>query len=142
MIDFTNMRSDFNQIVGEAGIPVRIRHYTASYGGGGSYFDDKTSLTASGNDIWASGIVQPISDIKGSYDAILMEQGRILERDSKLFINGNVPTSGIVKIGVGSPINEEYSIITDGVYAPQFTGSPVYKKIYMRVLLNGSLDGE
>lgn len=121
-----------------------MRYYTATIGGGGSYYDDAFSLAASGNAVWASGLIQPLqTNDKGGDDAFLFQQGRILEDDSKMYLLGDIQTSGIVKVGVGSPtISRQYKIIPEGSHHWKINNEPGLKKIYLRALPLGSLAGE
>ncbi len=125
------------------GEPIRFKYYNISYGAG-SYYDDDVTLTQSGTNAWASGLVQPIDQSRGSTDAILLEQGKILMNDSKIYVLGSVQTSGLgqIKVSIGSPTFQEYQIINDGTIQWVVNGSPVYKKIYVRFLTNGSFIGE
>ena len=65
--------------------PVRIKYYCNSFGAG-SYYDDDVSVTQSGSDLWISGTILPVKNSQGSNDAILLEQGKILYNDPKLYI--------------------------------------------------------
>jgi hypothetical protein len=90
-------------------------------------------------------MVQSLSSANGSSDSQLVQQGRLLFDDSKLFVNGSAYTNGTqpMKIGVGSPSPAWYASLPEGVDGgPLVDGAPVYKKIYMRYLVNGSLAGE
>jgi len=138
---------DFQSGVAEAldfGKLVRIKYYSTSWGAG-SYYDDDVSLTKSGNDLWISGVVLPISNARGSSDAVLLEQGKILMNDTKLYIDGSVSTSGTIKIGLGSYTNMsgcEYSLLSEGVSKWEVNNTDILKKLYIRNLPNGSLYGE
>lgn len=119
----------------------RIKYYNVSYGAG-SYYDDDISLTQSGTDLWISGVVLPINNSRGSNDAILLQQGRVLDNDTKIYIEGSINTSGIIKIGLGSPISNEYSLLSDGVIKYTVNQVDILKKLYIRRLPTGSLVGE
>ena len=107
--------------------------------GGGSYYDDEISLTLSGT-TYTSGLVRPIGT-KGE-DAFLRMQGKLLENDSKFYIAGNIQTSGIIKIGIGSPPRQEYSLIDPGTVYQRYQDVSVMKTCYGRWLPTGSLLGE
>ncbi len=95
---------DFQNGVTEAllyGEQIRFRYFNVGYGAG-SYYDDDVQLSISGNDFWTSGIVLPINGGRGSSDAVLLEQGKILMEDTKLYVDGSINTSGTWKIGLGS----------------------------------------
>jgi hypothetical protein len=136
--------ADFHNGVSEAlnfGKLVRIKYYSTSWGAG-SYYDDDVSLTQSGTDYWISGVVLPISNTRGSSDAVLLEQGKILMNDTKLYIDGSVNTSGTIKIGLGSPPEYEYSLLGEGIQKWEVNDTDILKKLYIRLLPNGSLYGE
>jgi hypothetical protein len=139
----SDFQNGFNELI-ENGQIIRIKYYNTSWGAG-SYYDDDVILTQSGSNLWISGIVFPISNKFGSSDAILLEQGKILMSDSKIYIQGNINTSGTIKIGLGSYTNMsgcEYSLLVEGVNKWNVSNTPIYKKLYIRQLTNGSLYGE
>lgn len=119
----------------------RFRYFSVSYGAG-SYYDDDVTLTKSGNDLWVSGLHFPLNVKDGSTESFLVEQGRLLNNDTKLYIRGDIESSKLMKIGLGSPIRHEYSIIPDGINEPKLNGEGVYKKLFIRVLPTGSIKGE
>ena len=143
--------SDFQNGVTEAmlyGEQIRFRYFNVGYGAG-SYYDDDVTLTISGNDFWTSGVVLPISNSRGSSDAVLLEQGKILMSDTKLYIDGSINTSGTWKLGLGSngtgspvPITGEYSLLSEGIMKWDVNATPILKKIFIRKLLTGSFIGE
>ncbi len=125
------------------GEPIRFKYYNVSYNAS-DYYDDDITLTQSGIDYWGSGLFLPIDSSRGSVDAVLLQQGKILMNDSKLYVLGSVQTSGLgqIKIGLGSPNFEEYEVLDRGTIPWAINGSIVYKKIYVRFLTNGSFIGE
>ena len=136
--------SDFQNGVSEAlkfGQQIRIKYYGVNYGAG-SYYDDDVSFIQSGVDYWTSGVVLPITNSQGSSDAILLEQGKILYNDTKLYIDGGINTSGTIKVGLGSPIQNEYSLLSEGITKWSVNQSDILKKLYLRRLTTGSLHGE
>ena len=139
-----NVGSDFKEGFEEVqkyGQLVRLKYFNSSFGAG-SYYDDDEVLTQSGTDLWISGVVQPIDQSRGSNDAGLIEQGELLSNDTKLYIEGTIGTSGALKIGLGSPPSNEYSIIDKGVVSWSVNDEPIVKKVYIRRLTTGSLPGE
>lgn len=140
----SELQDDIKQIL-SYGEQIRIKYYNLSYGAG-SYYDDDTTLTQSGNDLWTSGLILPIDTRTGGYDALLLQQGKVTLDDKKVYVLGTIQTSGLgpVKIGIGSPtLSREYQILEDGqVIQWHLNGSPVYKKIYVRFLTTGSFLGE
>lgn len=136
--------SDFQAGVNEAlkfGQICRIKYYNVGYGAG-SYYDDDVSLTQSGAEYWISGVVLPINGTRGSSDSVLLEQGKILTEDTKLYIDGTINTSGTIKVGLGSPVAGEYSLLSEGVTKWSVNDTSVLKKLYIRRLTNGSFIGE
>jgi len=140
-ISASSLRIDVNQIL-KNGEPVRFRYFNTSFAGGGSYYDDDIVLTQSGTDFWTSGLVFPVNTTRGSTDAFLVEQGRLLSSDLKLFVVGTVETSGLFKVGIGSPNLQEFAVVEDGVHAYKVGTGYVYKKLYLRHLPTGGLTGE
>ncbi len=136
---------DFQNGVTEAlafGQQVRFKYYGVGFGAG-SYYDDDVLLTPSGIELYISGVILPINATRGSSDAVLIEQGKILTNDSKLYIEGTINTSGTFKVGLGSPLSgSEYSIINQGIIKWDVNAVPILKKLYLRQLPNGSFIGE
>ena len=136
--------SDFQLGVEEAltyGQQINIKYYTESFGAG-SYYDDAVTVSQSGVTFWTSGVVLPITQTRGSEDAVLVEQGLLLTNDSKLYIAGSIPTSGTIKVGLGNPTTAEYSIIGNGIINWSVNETDILKKLYIRQLTNGSFIGE
>ena len=143
--------SDFQNGVTEAmlyGSQIRFRYFNVGFGAG-SYYDDDVTLTISGDDFWTSGVMLPLSNTRGSSDAVLLEQGKVLTSDTKLYIDGAINTSGTWKLGLGNnsvgspvPITGEYSLLCEGVTKWDVNATPILKKLYVRKLLTGSLIGE
>ena len=134
--------SEFVQVINTYGRRVRFRYFTYTYPGAGSYYDDDLTLTQSGTDSYVSGLILPVNAAKSSQDAYLMEQGRIIMNDSKLYVDGTVSTSGLFRVGLGSPPAGEYGLVEGGVITWPMLGSPIYKRLYLRVLPTGSLAEE
>ena len=132
----------FDELLGY-GEQIRFKYYNQIETGD---YDDDTTLLQSGNDYWVSGVVQPISPNQYSSDSLLLEQGKILRDDKKVYVAGDVQTSGLapIKIGLnGSPPTQEYKILEEGqVTEWGVNGSPIYKKVYLKFLTNGSFVGE
>ena len=141
MVNVTALRNDVKDFIKHTGELVRFRYFNIS--GANTGYDDDVVLTISGTDFWTSGVVQPIDKLRGSDEAILLEQGKLLNNDLKLYVPGDVNTSGLWKVGLGSPIREEYSLAIDGgVTVWRVKDDIVYKKIYLRRLDTGSIVGE
>jgi len=137
--------SDFQNGVTEAllyGQQIRFKYFNVGLDSG-DYYDDDVTLTLSGT-LWTSGVVLPISNSRGSSDAVLLEQGKILMNDTKIYIAGNINTSGIWKLGLGSADSNasQYSLLAEGVQKWDVNETPILKKLYVRLLTNGSLLGE
>jgi len=142
MVDIsTELQTEVDGIL-SYGERLRLKYYNTSYGAG-SYYDDDVTLTQSGSDLWTSGLIFPV---KSTSDGILLQQGKILLDDKKVFIKGSVQTSGLgpIKIGMnGSPPTQEYQVLNQGEMQEWNLGAnPIYKKIYVRYLTNGSFIGE
>jgi hypothetical protein len=123
---------------------VRLKYYTGSFNSG-SYYDDDVSYTQSGTDYWTTGLICPIDSRLGGHDALLLQQGKILYDDKRLYVNGSTSISGLnpIKIGLGSPIQAEFQIIDEGRDIMwSLENKPIYKKVYIRYLTNGSFVGE
>jgi len=130
-----------NHITRLTGRPLRIRYYTE---GIGSVWDDERTLSKSGADIYISGTIHKIDATRGSEDQVLLEQGRIKYDDTIFYINGSINTTSGARVFTlsisGNSANERvYREITPGIIMPQFFGTNVYKKVYGRLLPNGSL---
>ena len=98
-----------------------------------------------GSDTWTSGIVQNIGERSPfkSNEAFLLEQGKLLAGDKRLYVAGSHQFSGAAfKIGLGSPPTDEYRVVEDGIIAYPIMGSDIYQKVFIRILTNGSLVGE
>ncbi len=131
-----------NKIIQKAGETFRLRYFSVTTG---SVWDDERTLIISGIDLWASGIVLPISLNRGSSDSILVEQGNLIPADKKIFVNGSVLFTGselTLKLQIGSPNGDEYEYIQPGGITNAWSDTPIYKKVYFRYLPTGSLSGE
>ena len=134
-----------SKIFQKAGTQISVTYYLPTIGSG---YDEETSLTASGNVIWTSGIVFPL-DPNSTTDAVLVEQGKLVTGDLKLYTHGSLilsinsaNTTGstlYTKIGVGSP-GTHYSMIPLGGVPYEVEGIKVFKRAYIRQLV-GSLVG-
>ena len=133
-----------NKTISLAGKPICIKYYTQTIG---SVWDDDVVLSQSGNDFWTSGVIFPVVAREGSQEAVLVEQGKLMDQDKILFLTGDTPTVGSefqVKIGLGSPVaaDQEFTTITIGEINPEVEATKVYKKVFIRRLTTGSLTGE
>ena len=128
----------FNHQIRLAGNVFRVRYYTETIG---SVWDDERTISASGNDLYISGTIHKIDATKGNEDKVLLEQGRISYGDSKIFINGSIQTTSgarVFTISI-SGLDKVYREITPGIIMPQFNGTDIYKKLYVRSIPLGSL---
>jgi len=135
--------TDFQTGVAEAlkfGKLVRIKYYNVVEIGEG--YDDDIRLTQSGADLWTSGVILPINNSRGSNDSVLLEQGKILYNDTKLYIDGRIDTSGTIKVGLGSPVENEYALLGEGIMNWEVNNTDILKKLYIRQLQTGSFIGE
>ena len=143
------LSAGFTNVVGKAGKPVRVRYFSETVGSPNYYDDDFVLKEETGSEVWTSGVVLPLSNRYGSEDVILVEQGKLTNQDQRLYVNGSLDFSGIgsnlkVKIGMnGSPTQtDNYTIIPQGGIPYEVEGTPIYKKVYIRRLTNGSFIGE
>jgi hypothetical protein len=115
---------------------IKLVNYTQA---GSQYYDDYMTQVNAGSS-WISGLIFPVKAKTGSNEALLMEQGKLLTNDKVIFIKGsvNVNSSGLL-VGIGSPVNKYYTLIADGITTYEVNGSPVYKKLYVRHTINGSI---
>lgn len=121
-----------------AGRPIKIQYFTQTTG---SVYDDSGPFVQSGADLFISGIVFPLKNREGSEDSVLLEQGKLQDKDKKLYVNGSIDFSNldhIVKVHLGSPTGEVYSTIPLGGKAPEVASEKIYKKQYIRYLQTGS----
>jgi len=141
MVSAQELRTDVNALIDEHGVTCRFRYFTPSYDS--TDYDGYDSLAISGTDVWTSGLKQPLDKKWGSNDGILLQEGKLLQNDNRLYIKGNISTSGTLKIQIGSPSGEQYAIVNSpGDISWDINNIPVYKKLYLRVLTNGSIAGE
>lgn len=128
------LATGFLSTINTIGIPVRIQYFE---GTNGSVYDEPDTPTQSGTDLWISGAVFPIKSTEGSEDAVLLEQGKLQDKDKKLYVNGSIDFAGVYqtcKVQLGSPTGEIYSTIPLGGKAPEVSGDKIYKKQYIRYL--------
>ncbi|MHA1876723.1 MAG: hypothetical protein ACTSUC_09805 [Promethearchaeota archaeon] len=129
----TNLINGLNNIIGKAGDTLLIKYYTIALG---SVWDDDTTLSDAGS-LWISGVVMPLDKTEGSQDSVLLEQGKLIDQDKRIYIHGSIAMTGSerkVSIQVGSPTGEEFSTIPIGGQVWEVQGKPVYKKQYIRRL--------
>ena len=154
MVTSSGLITDFNNLINSTGQILRIKRYTQTILGGGSSYDDDISLShMTGSDTWTSGVVQNIGGGGGfgqvggggfnSNEAFLMEQGKLLAGDKRLYVAGSHEFSGAAfKIGLGSPPTDEYRLTEAGILAYPIQGNVVYQKLFIRILTAGSIFGE
>ena len=140
-----SIRNDISKQFRMYGEPIMIQVFAKTSVLGTSKYDDDVTFSKSGNDTWTNGMIFPISNPqKGSFEAMLLEQGKLLADDSAVYVPGDVSFSGAaVKISIGSPIEEVRSAIWPG--GDDFkavTLNSAYIKVYTRILPTGSFIGE
>ncbi len=126
-----------NKILVRAGTQIKVEYYTVGFG---SVYDDVDTLTLSGT-TWTSGIILPVNTRRGSEDSVLVEQGKLQEKDKKLYVNGSLIFTDedfVVKVQIGSPTGDIYSTIPLGGIQYEALSQPVYKKQYIRLIQLGS----
>ena len=129
----------FNTLISRTGKQIRIRYFTEVFD---NVYDCGSYLTISGTDIWTSGIIVPLNS---SADSLLLEQGKLINGDMKLYVTGSLIFTGSnlqIRVGTGSPSSNEYSIISDGTQIWEAQNTKIYKKAYLRFITTGSLIGE
>lgn len=135
----TLLSKGLDSLIKKVGTQARIRYFTSTIG---SVWDSDVTLTQSGNDLWFSGIVLPVDKSQGSHDSILLEQGKLIDNSIKFFCNGSLLFTGSelqFKIGLGSPVKEEYTLVPEGTILAEVSDVPIYKKVYLNRLTTGSL---
>ena len=139
----TQLTEGLRKIIERAGTPIRVQYFTYIYD---NIYDDSVDLVQSGGDLWTSGVVLPITQSNSS-DSILLEQGKIILDDKKLFVHGSLVFTGsemTIAIRIGSPATEsdkQYSMLTFSRRV-DISNTPIYKQIYIRQIGGtGSLFG-
>jgi len=131
--------SALNRTLDIAGTKIKIQYYTQTVG---SVWDDEITYAQSGTDYWVSGIVFPVRGIKGSTEAVLLEQGKLINSDKRVYVQGDVQFNGSLFdtiVQIGSPNGDLFSTITDGAEMWETNGTPVYKKQYVRRMTGSTL---
>ncbi len=129
-----SLAAGFEKTLSLAGKPIRIQYFE---GTNGSVYDEPGTLAQSGTDVWVSGAVFSLKNRQGSEDSVLLEQGKLQDKDKKLYVNGSINFAGVdqtVKVQLGSPTGDIYSTIPLGGKAPEVSGDKIYKKQYIRFL--------
>lgn len=135
----TCLAKGFTNLVAVAGKQIGLTYYTQAIG---SVWDDDVTLTKSGSTIWTSGIVQPLS----SHDSLLVEQGKLIDNDLRLYSHGSLLITGSefqieIQLGSATTTDQLYTTIPLGAIMWEAEGVPVYKKTFIRKLSTGSLTG-
>lgn len=130
----TRLNQALQKIIERAGTPIRIQYFTSTIG---SIYDDDIILSQSGTNLWTSGIVLPLNSNRNSSDSILVEQGKLINDDKKLFVHGSLIFTGSemsVSIRVGSPGNDKSNQYTLLAYSQRYDvqNIPIYKQVYLR----------
>ena len=131
----TRLSSGFQSLLSKAGTQIKIDYYDIVFD---EVYDEADDEKISGT-LWTSGIILPMNTKQGSEDSVLVESGKLQEKDKRLYVNGSTAFSGdsqIVKIQIGSPTGETYSTIPLGAIKYEALGQDVYKRQYLR-LING-----
>lgn len=134
----STLQNGFNSLIQRAGKQIGVTYYTQVIG---SVWDDDTALSISGTTIWTSGIVLPI----GQADSVLMQQGKLLDNDQRLYVNGSLSFTGSelqveIQLGSATTTDQIFTTIPGGI-SPEVDDTRIYKKIYIRRLKIGSLIG-
>lgn len=97
-------------------------------------YDDSKIQTQTGS-ILTSGLLFPATSSSASDYPLLVQQGKILEKDKILYI-GSVNISGNLLFNIN---NDIYAIIPDGIKSYSTNGTTIYNKIFLRYQQGGSL---
>ena len=127
-----------NKSMSLAGQQIRVRYYTTVFD---DVYDEAIELIQSGTNLWTSGLVMPIRGKEGSTESLLLNQGKLIDSDKKMYVNGSLVFTGstlLVDVQLGSPTGDLYTTIPDGGEMWEAEGIPVYKKLFIR-RLTGSL---
>jgi len=127
-----------NRSIELAGTLIRVRYYDTVFD---DVYDEATDLIQSGTSLWTSGLVMPIRGKEGSTESVLLNQGKLIDSDKKMYVNGSLLFTGSslsVDVQLGSPTGDIYTTIPDGGEMWEAEGIPVYKKLFIR-RLTGSL---
>ena len=127
-----------NRSIELAGTLIRVRYYDTVFD---DVYDEATDLIQSGTSLWTSGLVMPIRGKEGSTESVLLNQGKLIDSDKKMYVNGSLLFTGSslsVDVQLGSPTGDLYTTIPDGGEMWEAEGIPVYKKLFIR-RLTGSL---
>ncbi|MCH7568497.1 MAG: hypothetical protein IIA87_03675 [Nanoarchaeota archaeon] len=124
------------KIINLAGAPIRIQRFTSTIG---SVYDDDISWSQAGGDLWTSGIFFPLNTGKNSSDSILVEQGKLIHDDKKLFVHGSILFTGseeTVSIRIGSPGNNSDNQFSLLAFSQKYEvqNEAIYKQVYIRLI--------
>jgi len=100
-----------------------------------SDYDDVTTQTIGGSGT-ISGLVFPVRGTQGSYEAMLLEQGKIRTNDKHLYLLGSINLSGNLIFDING---EKYTLIPDGIRVWENAGSHIYSEAFVRFVVGGSL---
>lgn len=139
MVSPASLQTDIVRVL-DNGTLSCFRYFTSSVPEENMSYDDELVIVQSGNDFWTTGLIMPLH----SKDAVLVQQGQLRNDDKILYVIGTVQTSGLFKVGIGSPgdVHNWFSLTELGVKTWQLGETDVYKKMYLRRLTNGSLAEE
>jgi hypothetical protein len=136
----TELKEDFDNFVETNGDFIRLKYYSQSTSG--LVYDDEISLTGSYS-VWSNAQYSNMISKTNGTDAKLLEQGKVEIDDSIFYIKSDVEIDSNTKIGLGSPVREEYVLLPDvGVRPYKIGETVVYKKVYAKILNTGSFIGE
>jgi len=139
MAVWNGMLTDVTNLINDEGQQIHINHYNVVRSA--SDYDDSPTVTLSGT-TWGSGLIMAIKANQGSQEAALLEQGKIKASDVKIYLPGSYEITDTMKVMIGSPTGDAYSITGNGVTSNPPVGTVVYKLAFLRYLTNGSLSNE
>ena len=131
----TELRTDFNNVIDENGISIRIINYP-NIGFANAGYDDEQLISASGTSTSGGCIHMPI----GPSDRQYVEQGLIMWNDSKMFIAGSIGISGNSVIAIGNT-GSLFEVLPQGILRYDVSGTTIYQKVFIRQTASGQHAG-
>lgn len=134
----TRFINALNRTIELAGTQLRIRYYDPIFD---DTYDESQDIIKSGADVWTSGVIFSLNTRQGSADSVLVQQGKLIDSDKKVYLAGSIALTGssqMIDIQLGSPSGDLFTTIPEGAISQEVEGAPVYQKVFIR-RLTGSL---
>lgn len=129
------LRTDFNTVVDDNGLPCLITNYTTQTFNSSGY-DDEQLPSISGTAVSGGCIIQPI----GPSDKQYVERGVVLWNDTKMFIAGSLNISANSTVVVGNT-GSMYQVLPQGIVRHDVSGATVFQEVYLRQIASGQHAG-